>query len=198
MSTLQSLRLGKCSLYLGDVGKVFSVIEDELVAWLSAQHLFFVATAPSGADGHVNCSPKGSDSFRVLGPTTVGYVDLTGSGVETIAHLRDNGRIVLMFCALEGAPRIVRLHGKGEVLRPDHAEFEGMLSRFDQRVLGVRAILRIEVTRISDSCGFGVPTFAFEGDRETMTKWADKKGDAGVRQYWLEKNAASLDGLPGV
>jgi len=180
------------------LGKIFTAIDDELSAWLAAQHLFFVATAPAGAGGHVNCSPKGCDSFRVLGPTTIGYVDFTGSGVETIAHLRDNGRIVVMFCAFEGAPRIVRLHGKGTVLRPDHEEFAGMLQRFKQRALGVRAILRIEVTRISDSCGFGVPFYSFEGDRETLVNWGDKKGAAGVAKYWREKNATSLDDLPGI
>ena len=175
-----------------------TVIDDELSAWLAAQHLFFVATAPSGDGGHVNCSPKGRDSFRVLGPTTVGYVDFPGSGIETVAHLRDNGRIVVMFCAFEGAPRIVRLHGRGEVLRPDHEEFAGMLQRFQQRALGVRAILRIEVTRISDSCGFGVPFYKYEGDRDTLVTWVDKKGSDGVAKYVREHNATSLDGLPGV
>ena len=180
------------------MGKIFSRIEDDLAAWLCAQHVFFVATAPSGKDGHVNCSPKGRDSFRVLGPTTVAYVDFTGSGVETIAHLRDNGRIVVMFCAFEGAPRIVRLHGHGEVVRPDHQEFAGLLQRFGQRSLGVRAVLRIELTRISDSCGFGVPILNFETERDTLVNWADKKGPDGVTQYWRDKNAQSLDDLPGV
>ena len=183
---------------MGGVGKTFSVIDDALSEWIAAQKMFFVATAPSGDGGHVNCSPKGRDSFRVLGPTTVGYVDYTGSGVETIAHLRDNGRIVVMFCAFEGGPRIVRLHGRGEFVRPDDEGFDELLAKFDQRSLGVRAILRIEVTRISDSCGYGVPIYQFEKDRDTMVNWADKKGEEGVRQYWRDKNTVSLDDLPGV
>lgn len=183
---------------LGSVGKIFSRIEDDLAAWLDAQHVFFVASAPSGQDGHINCSPKGRNSFRVLGPTTVAYVDFTGSGVETIAHLRDNGRIVVMFCAFEGAPRIVRLHGRGEVIRPDHEDFTDLLQRFGQRSLGVRSVLRIELTRISDSCGFGVPILNFESERDTLVNWADKKGEDGVAQYWRDKNAHSLDDLPGV
>jgi predicted pyridoxine 5'-phosphate oxidase superfamily flavin-nucleotide-binding protein len=180
------------------VGTTSTVIDEELSAWLAAQHMFFVATAPSGDGGHINCSPKGSDSFRVLGPTTIGYVDFTGSGVETIAHLRDNGRIVVMFCAFDGAPRIVRLHGRGEVLRPDHEQFAGLLQRFQQRSLGVRAIMRIEVTRVSNSCGYGVPILNFERERDTLASWAEKKGEAGVAKYWREKNARSLDDLPGV
>ena len=184
--------------YVDGVGKTFCAIDDALSEWLAAQHLFFVATAPSGDDGHVNCSPKGRDSFRVLGPTTVGYVDFTGSGVETIAHLRDNGRIVVMFCAFEGGPRIVRLHGRGDVVLPGDDGFDDLLQRFEQRSLGVRAIMRIEVSRISDSCGYGVPIFKFARDRETLVNWADKKGEAGVAEYWQEKNATSLDGLPGI
>lgn len=180
------------------MGKTFSVIDDALSEWIAAQKMFFVATAPSGSEGHVNCSPKGLDSFRVLGPTTVGYVDYTGSGVETIAHLKDNGRIVVMFCAFEGGPRIVRFHGRGEVVVPDDDGFDELLQRFDQRALGVRAILRIEVHRISDSCGYGVPIYTFEKDRPTLGNWADKKGEQGVRQYWQDKNTESLDGLPGV
>jgi hypothetical protein len=180
------------------VGKIFTAIDDALSDWIAAQKLFFVATAPSGDGGHINCSPKGRDSFRVLGPTTVGYVDYTGSGVETIAHLRDNGRIVVMFCAFEGGPRIVRLHGSGEIVRPDDEGFTALLARFEQRSLGVRAILRIEVTRISDSCGYGVPIYSFDCDRDTMVNWADKKGEDGVAKYWQEKNAISLDDLPGV
>jgi hypothetical protein len=180
------------------VGTIFTAIDEQLSAWMAAQHMFFVATAPSGDDGHINCSPKGRDSFRVLGPTTVGYVDFTGSGIETIAHLRDNGRIVVMFCAFEGAPRIVRLHGRGEVLRPDHEQFAGLLQRFQQRALGVRAILRIEVTRISDSCGYGVPIYNFERERDTLVNWADKKGSDGVARYIREKNSKSLDDLPGI
>lgn len=180
------------------MGKIFPAIDDDLARWLAAQHLFFVATAPSGDDGHVNCSPKGRASFYVLGPTTVCYVDFTGSGVETIAHLADNGRIVLMFCAFDGGPRIVRMHGRGEVLLPDDEDFAGLLEGFGQRALGVRAVIRIEVTRIADSCGYGVPIYKFVADRETMVNWADKLGEAGVADYWQAKNRDSIDGLSGI
>jgi hypothetical protein len=180
------------------VGKTYPEITDELSAWMRSQHVFFVATAPSGDGGHVNCSPKGSDSFRVLGPTTVAYVDQTGSGVETIAHLRQNGRIVVMFCAFEGGPKIVRVHGRGEVVRPGDDGFAQLLSRFGMRELGVRSIIKVEATRISDSCGYGVPVMTFDHERDTMAKWADKKGPEGVAQYWRDKNASSLDGLPGL
>ena len=180
------------------MGKTYPEIPDDLAEWMRAQRVFFVATAPSGDDGHVNCSPKGCDTFRVLGPTTVGYVDYTGSGVETIAHLRQNGRIVVMFCAFEGPPKIVRVHGRGEVVRPADDGFAELLTRFDVDPLGVRAIIRVEATRISDSCGYGVPLMTFERERDTMRKWAEKKGPEGVAQYQRDKNARSLDGHPGV
>jgi len=180
------------------VGKTYPEISNELAAWMKAQHMFFVATAPSGDGGHVNCSPKGSDSFRVLGPTTVAYVDLTGSGVETVAHLRQNGRIVVMFCAFEGGPKIVRVHGRGEVVRPGDDRFPELLAKFGMRELGVRSIIQIEATRISDSCGYGVPVMTFERERDTMEKWADKKGPEGVAQYWRDKNTTSLDNLPAI
>ncbi|MFK7739012.1 MAG: pyridoxamine 5'-phosphate oxidase family protein [Planctomycetota bacterium] len=180
------------------MGKVMQAIDEELSRWITSQRMFFVASAPSGDGGHINCSPKDTASLRILGPTSVAWVDLTGSGVETVAHLRDNGRIVLMFCAFEGAPQIVRLHGRGEVLRPDHAEFAGLLQRFERRELGVRSIIRVECTRIGTSCGFGVPLFDFAGERDILATWADKKGPDGVEQYWRDRNAESLDGLPGV
>lgn len=180
------------------MGKVLPAIDDALRAFLGAQHLFFVATAPSGDSGHVNCSPKGGEPLHVLSPTTVAYVDRVGSGVETIAHLRQNGRIVVMLCAFEGAPRIVRLHGRGDVIEPGDEEFESLFAGFRTERLGVRSVIRIEVSRISSSCGFGVPVYRYEGDRDTMAQWCEKKGSDGVEAYVHEKNAKSLDGLPGV
>lgn len=141
------------------MAKTYEKIDDKLADWIKQQHLFFVATAPLTRDGHINCSPKGGDSFRVLDPVTVAYQDLTGSGAETIAHLRENGRVVIMFCAFDGAPRIVRLHGRGEALAPGHADFASLAARFPQH-LGTRAFIRITVSRISDSCGYAVPTCA--------------------------------------
>jgi hypothetical protein len=180
------------------VGKIHPIVDDALAAWLGEQHVFFVATAPSGDGGHVNCSPKGRDSFRVLGPTTVAYRDFTGSGIETVAHVRANGRIVLMFCAFEGAPRIVRLHGRGEVVTAQHEDYAGVQQRFGRREPGVRAIVRVELTRIADSCGFGVPLLRYEGERDTLQKWVEQKGEDGVARYVRDKNATSIDGLPGL
>ncbi|MBL8755238.1 MAG: pyridoxamine 5'-phosphate oxidase family protein [Planctomycetes bacterium] len=180
------------------MGKVVPVVDDALRDWIAAQRVFFVASAPSGDGGHVNCSPRGGDALRVLSPTTIAWPDRAGSGIETIAHLRQNGRIVVMLCAFEGPPRIVRLHGRGEVVVAGTAEFERLQPSFPGPWLGVRAIVRVELSRISDSCGFGVPLLQFVGQRDTMRTWAEKKGEAGVANYVKEKNARSLDGLPGL
>jgi hypothetical protein len=179
------------------MAKVFPEIDDRLRAFIEAQQLFFVATAPAGAEGHINCSPKGLDAFRVLGPTAVAYLDYVGSGVETIAHIRQNGRIVVMFCAFEGAPRIVRLYGRGEVVTPAHGDFAALVARFEPKA-GVRAVLRIALDRISDSCGYGVPLYRYEGERTQLPEWAERKTEAGVTQYQHENNARSIDGLPGL
>jgi predicted pyridoxine 5'-phosphate oxidase superfamily flavin-nucleotide-binding protein len=183
---------------LRPMGKVHAVLDDALTAWIVAQRMFFVASAPSGDGGHVNCSPRGGDPLVVLGPTTVGWLDRVGSGIETAAHLRQNGRIVVMLCAFEGAPRILRLHGRGEIVRAGSPKFAELLPRFAGALLGVRAIVRVEVTRIADSCGFGVPLYRHEGPREQIAAWAQKKGEAGIAAYVREKNAVSLDGLPGL
>lgn len=180
------------------MGKQLPVIDAALADFLAAQHVFFVATAPSGDHGLVNCSPRSADTFRVLGPTTVGWLDGVGSGIETVAHLRQNGRIVLMFCAFDGAPKIVRLHGRGASFEPGDAEFAALRPQFGAASFAERAIVRVECQRISDSCGFGVPRYRHEGPRDQMAKWADKKGSEGARAYTREKNAHSLDGLPGL
>lgn len=184
-------------MYAPDVGKVFDVITDEVRRFVERQHVFFVATAPMSAEGHINCSPKGLDTLRVLGPSTVGYLDYTGSGAETIAHVRENGRIVIMLCAFDGAPNIVRFHGRGEVLGPDHPDFKRLLAYFRPE-LGVRSIIRVEVERISDSCGFGVPKLVFQEERKQLTLWAEKKGEYGVEVYKETRNAESIDGLPAL
>ena len=178
------------------MGKVYSEIDEALREFVERQHVFFVASAPSSVDGHVNCSPKGLDSLRILGPATVIYLDYTGSGAETIAHVRENGRIVIMFCAFEGAPKIVRFHGKGEAIEPGDAEFSALLAHFTPGP-GVRSIIRIEVDRISDSCGFGVPHLRFEDDRTQLPSWTEKKGE-GLAAYKRQKNATSIDGLPAL
>lgn len=172
-------------------------ITDDLRRWIEQQHVFFVATAPLAANGHVNCSPKGLDSLRVLGPSQVAYVDLTGSGAETIAHVRENGRIVLMFCAFAGPPKIVRLHGLGRIVESGAPEFDRMAAAFPDYP-GTRAIIHVDVTRVSDSCGYAVPLCDFRSDRETLTRWAEKKGHEGLRSYREQKNASSIDGLPAL
>lgn len=180
------------------MGKTHDGIEGEIRAFIEKQHVFFVATAPVSADGHVNLSPKGlDDAFRVLDARTVAYLDYTGSGAETIAHLRENGRIVIMLCAFEAAPRIVRLHGRGEVLLPDSPDFARLRALFAE-TRPVRSIIRIAVDRVSDSCGFGVPLYAYERQRSQLTDWCDRKGEDGLRAYQQQKNARSIDGLPAL
>lgn len=179
------------------MAKTYEEIDAKLADWIGQQHLFFVATAPLAHTGHVNCSPKGGDAFRILGPLAVAYQDLTGSGAETIAHLRENGRIVIMFCAFDGPPRIVRLHGRGEALTPKHPDFAALAARFPQHI-GTRALIRITLTRISDSCGFAVPLYDYRGERGTLDQWTESKGLDKLKEYRRAKNARSLDDLPAV
>lgn len=179
------------------MGKVYDAIDERLAAFLEAQRVFFVATAPLAGDGLLNCSPRGLEGLAVLGPREVAWLDLTGSGVETIAHLRENGRIVLLFCAFEGPPRIVRLQGRGAVLEPGDPDFAALRARFGDHE-GVRAVIRVACTRISDSCGYGVPLLEHRGERPQLAEWARRKGPDGLRAYQAEKNARSIDGLPGL
>ena len=179
------------------MGSHYDEISPDLADWLRQQHMFFVATAPLAADGLVNCSPKGMDTFRIFGPREVAYLDLTGSGVETIAHLRENGRIVLMFCAFNGPPKVVRLHGTGQAILPDSPEFAALKPQFPDYP-GTRAIIRIRLDRIGDSCGYAVPNMEYTGERDALVRWAISKGDEGLQEYRSEKNARSLEGLPGL
>ena len=176
---------------------VIDSIDAALERWIEAQPMFFVATAPLSSDGLVNCSPKGGDSLRVLSPRSLAYLDVVGSGVETIAHVQENGRIVLMLCAFAGPPRILRVHGRGTVLGPEDAEFAALLARFPARP-GVRSIVKVDALRISESCGYGVPLMDFREHRAAMTLWAEKKGPDGLVDYQRTRNAKSLDGLVGV
>jgi hypothetical protein len=180
------------------MSKRFEEIDDRLAAWIRRQRMFFVGTAPSGADGHVNVSPKGPiESLRILDATTVAYLDVIGSGAETIAHLRDNGRIVIMLCSFEGPPRILRLHGRGEVLAPDAVDFEVAAPPGAER-----AVIRVDVQRIADSCGYGVPVMTYEGDRPQYAAWAEsqvrKGGPEALDAYMARHNARSIDGLAAV
>jgi hypothetical protein len=178
------------------MGKVFEGIDDKLARFMTSQPVFFVATAPLSPDGHVNCSPKGNrDEFVVLSPRTVAYLDQTGSGSETIAHIRENGRIIVMFCAFNGPPRIVRLHGTGGCIAADEPGFDEIAGRFAARGVGVRSVITVAVERIADSCGYGVPIMDFREHRPTMDQWSERKGSEGIREYQEEKNRTSIDGL---
>jgi predicted pyridoxine 5'-phosphate oxidase superfamily flavin-nucleotide-binding protein len=181
------------------MGRTYAAIDDRLASTLRSQPVFFVASAPLSGEGLVNCSPKSNNGeLAVIDPHRIAYLDRTGSGVETIAHLRENGRIVLMFCAFEGQPRIVRIHGRGVVVGRDDEGFEAAWKAFPtDRLAGVRSIIVVSVDRIADSCGYGVPLMDFVAHRTHMAEWAARKGDDGIRRYWLTENSESLDGLPG-
>jgi hypothetical protein len=172
-------------------------IDPELASWVGKQPVFFVATAPLSPAGHINTSPKGGNAFRILGPMEVAYQDYTGSGAETAAHLKENRRIVIMFCAFDGAPRILRLHGRGEVIEPGNARFPEMAAHFPPHS-GTRAFVHVAVTRVSTSCGYGVPLMDFREGRDVLEKWALGKGHDGLEQYRAAKNRNSIDGLPAI
>ncbi len=179
------------------MGKVYDSISDDWAYWISAQPMFFVATAPAGPETHVNVSPRGLDTFRVLGPNRVAWLDLTGSGVETIAHLKADGRITLIFCAFEGLPDILRLYGRGEVLEPDDEGYEELRPRFPD-LPGERAIIDVAVHRVASSCGFGVPRMDLVGPRDQLPTSAKRKGPKKMSEYRKLKNSQSIDGLPGL
>lgn len=182
------------------MGRCYDHIDDRLARWLVDQPVFFVATAPLGEHGHINCSPKGNrGEFAVIDGDTVAYLDQTGSGIETVAHLQENGRIVIMFCAFQGPPRIVRLHGIGRFVEAGDSDFNDLAAHFPAAAtLGVRVVVLIDVERIADSCGYGVPLMTFAGHRPTMDEWCQRKGPEGLRTYRSEKNTTSIDGLPGL
>jgi hypothetical protein len=177
------------------MAKVHSEINSDLQAFIRAQHLFFVGTAPLAGDGHVNLSPKGLDCFRILSPQRVGYMDVIGSGNETAAHLLENGRITFMFCAFDGPPNILRLYGRGRaVLRG--AEGWDALAEFFPVYPSTRQLIVADIDRVQTSCGFGVPKYEFVGDRDMHFQWADKKSDADLSVYQDKNNRRSIDGLP--
>jgi hypothetical protein len=188
------------------VGKIYDEVDEAMKDWLESQHVFFVGTAPLAPEGHVNVSPKGGlGSFRMLGPTRAGYLDIAGSGAETIAHLKENGRIVIMFAAFDGRPRIVRLHGTGTVHEKGTERFDELLPRFENAELhpgATRSIIEVTITRVADSCGYSVPLMSFEGTRNHQDLWTekrlDKHGPDGVNDYIVLKNRESIDGLPAV
>ena len=179
------------------MANTYDKIDESLTEFIHRQQMFFVATAPLSTDGHINLSPKGLDSLRILDERTIAYADLTGSGIETVSHLKQNGRIVLMFCAFEGPPKIVRMHGHGEVIESVHAEFESLRVQFPDYI-GLRSIIRVHCTRISDSCGFAIPILEYRGERSQLLDWCDHQGATGIIEFQRQSNERSIDGLPGI
>ena len=175
------------------MAKFYDRITPELQNFIEAQHIFFVATAPH--NGRVNLSPKGMDALRVINESEIAYLDLTGSGNETAAHLLENGRITIMLCSFTNKPLIFRLYGQGEAIRPRDTQWQEYLSLFPA-IAGTRQIIRVKVETVQTSCGYAVPFYEFTGDRPTLQEWAEKKGEEGVYAYWQEKNQHSIDGLP--
>jgi hypothetical protein len=179
------------------MGRSYDAIPDHLATWIADQPVWFVASAPLSPEGHVNVSPKGGDGFRVIDASTVAYLDLTGSGAETVAHLRENGRLTIMFCSFGAKPNIVRLYGTGEAVLPGHADFETLASRFAPHP-GARAVVRLAVRRVTSSCGYTVPVMDLVGPRTVLDEWTDRKSPEELAAYRAEKNATSVDGLPAL
>jgi hypothetical protein len=176
------------------MGRVYEEISTELAEWIGQQKMFFVGTSPLSESGSVNISPKGYDTFRIVDSQTVAYLDLTGSGAETIAHLRENGRITFMWCSFEGPPRIVRIHGRGRVVSVNDATFQGVFNE----IRGARSIIVATAERISDSCGYSVPVMKYEEERTRLREWADNKTEQELNDYRQMKNSSSIDGLPAL
>jgi len=176
------------------MGRVYEEISTELAEWIGQQKMFFVGTSPLSESGSVNISPKGYDTFRIVDSQTVAYLDLTGSGAETIAHLRENGRITFMWCSFEGPPRIVRIHGRGRVVSANDVSFQGVFNE----IPGARSIIVATAERISDSCGCSVPVMKYEEERTRLREWADNKTEQELNDYRQMKNSSSIDGLPAL
>lgn len=185
------------------MGKVYDGIDERMASWIAKQPMFFVATAPLAGDGMLNLSPKGTTgTFRVVDQHTFAYLDLTGSGIETVAHLRENGRICVMFCAFTGPPNIVRLHGTGRVITVGEPGFDEELAAFGPAGLDrrpqARAVVTVDVARVADSCGYAVPKMELVEERELLDSWSKARGPEMLTRYHAERNATSLDGLPGL
>jgi Pyridoxamine 5'-phosphate oxidase len=178
------------------MAKFFEDITEYMRKFIEAQHMFFIASAPLSAEGHVNVSPKGRDSLRILSNHSVAYLDLIGSGNETSAHMLENGRVTIMWCAYDGPPNIVRLFGKGRTVLPSDPEFAELRPLFPDYYINVRQIIVADIHKTMTSCGYGVPFMEYVGERDTMERWAETKGEEGLIAYQCEKNTTSLDGLP--
>lgn len=179
------------------MGREYTEIDDGIQRWMARQHMYFVATAPLQGDGRVNCSPKGLDSLVVLGPMQLAYVDVGGSGIETVAHLKENGRITIMLSAFDGPPKTFRFYGHGTVTEPHEEGFAELLAKFPQQP-SVRNIITVDVDLIMDSCGYGVPMYEFRKQRNSFDNYLADKSEAFLLDYRRERNAKSLDGLKGL
>jgi hypothetical protein len=177
------------------MGKLFDALLPEHEDFIRKQRLFFVGSAPLNEEGHINLSPKGHDVLRIISPTEIAYLDLTGSGNETSAHIAENGRITLMLCAFEGPPLILRGYGTGRVILPKTPEWNDLIPQFEL-LPGARQIIYITLHKVQTSCGYAVPNFSYTSERETLKRWAIQKGEEGLEQYHRERNSVSLDGLP--
>lgn len=175
------------------MGQRFDALSEKHISFIAEQKIYFVGTAT--ADSRVNISPKGMDSFRVLGSNRVAWLNVTGSGNETAAHVQLSPRMTIMFCAFAGDPLILRLYGTARAIHQGDAEWDELYAQFTP-LPGARQIFDVAVDLVQTSCGFGVPFFDYVGERETLSDWAVKKGDAGIRQYWADRNQTSLDGIP--
>ncbi|MFN0728452.1 pyridoxamine 5'-phosphate oxidase family protein [Polaribacter gochangensis] len=175
------------------MSKFYTSITKRLQGFIEKQQLFFVATAPT--NGRINLSPKGMDSFRVVNENKVLWLNVTGSGNETAAHLQENNRITIMFCSFKGAPNILRLYGKGKEIKPNDADWNEVISLFP-KTPGTRQIFEIDIESAQTSCGMSIPFFEYKGERDELNNWASEKGAAGIKEYWKEKNQTSIDGLP--
>ena len=179
------------------MGVIFTELDEGLREFIAAQRVFFVASAPLSASGHINLSPKGLDSLRILGPRQIAYLDLTGSGIETVAHVRENGRLTLMFCAFQGRARILRLYGRAVIAEPEDDDWERLANQFPVYAVR-RSIVLLNIKRIADSCGYGVPLYDYAGERTQLVAWGQRNGPDGVAAYKAKKNQRSIDGLPGL
>jgi hypothetical protein len=178
------------------MGKIYQEIDERIRKWIEAQPVFFVSTAPLDPQGHINCSPKDGYSIRVLDSKTLVYLDLIGSGVETIAHIRENARIIVMMCAFERAPLIMRFHGRGEIIEKDHADFARLIPLFDTEI-GIRSFIKIHLDRISDSCGFGVPVMEFKHHRKQLRTFNERNGEEKLADYKIQHNSQSSTDFKG-
>ena len=174
------------------MGQLFEALSPRHVAFIEAQKIYFVGTA--AGEGTVNLSPKGGDSLRILDAHTLAWLNLTGSGNESAAHVLQNPRMTVMLCAFEGAPMILRAYGQARVLHRGDSDWEAALARFPASV-AARQIFLLEIERVQTSCGMSVPLFDYQGDREDLANWSARQGKEGIEAYWRKKNQLSLDGL---